>query len=136
MGVPLREIRALVEAVATIVKRPEVAPRILISSFHPYAIAAWRRRLPAVRAGLLFEAEAPLPLRRAWALPWLRSFSAHPEAVLCDATSVARWHRRGLRVSVWTVDAAPDLRRFAAMGVDGIITNDPAAARRALLFPT
>ena len=132
MGVAWREIRALVDAVATIVAGPDIAPRILISSFHPYAIAAWQRRLPAVPAGLLFEKDASLPLRRAWALPFLRPFSAHPEAVLCEAASVRRWHRRGLRVNVWTVDAPEQLRRLAAMDVDGLITNDPAAARRAL----
>jgi len=132
MGVPWREIRALVDAVATIVARPEVASRILISSFHPYAIAAWQRRAPSVPAGLLFEKDASLPLRRAWALPWLRPFSAHPEAVLCDAARVRGWRRRGMRVNAWTVDAPEQLRRLAGMDVDGLITNDPAAARRAL----
>jgi glycerophosphoryl diester phosphodiesterase len=132
MGVPWREIRALVDAVAAIVDRPEVAPRILVSSFHPYAIAAWQKRLPTVDAGLLFEKDASLPLRRAWALPWLRPFSVHPEAVLCQAASVRRWQRRGMRVNVWTVDAPGELQRLAAMGVDGFITNDPAAARRVL----
>jgi glycerophosphoryl diester phosphodiesterase len=132
MGVPWFEIQALVEAVAAIVDRPSVASRILISSFHPYAIAAWQRRLPTVPAGLLFEKDAPLPLRRAWALPFLRPFSVHPEAVLCDVASVRHWHRRGMRVNVWTVDAPGELRRLAASDVDGLITNDPAAARRAL----
>jgi glycerophosphoryl diester phosphodiesterase len=26
---------------------------------------------------------------------------------------------------VWTVDDAPDIRRFERMGVTGVITNDP-----------
>jgi glycerophosphoryl diester phosphodiesterase len=132
MGVPWIEIQALVDAVAAIVAHPQVAPRILISSFHPYAIAVWQRRLPAVPAGLLFEKDAALPLRRAWALPFLRPFSVHPEAVLCEVASVRDWHRRGMRVNVWTVDAPEQLRRLAAMDVDGLITNDPGAARRAL----
>ena len=63
---------------------------------------------------------------------WLRPFSAHPEAILCTPESVSRWHRRGYRVNVWTVDDAVALRRFAEMQVDGIITNHPARSRQAL----
>jgi glycerophosphoryl diester phosphodiesterase len=33
---------------------------------------------------------------------------------------------------VGTVDDPAELRRMAALGVDGIITNDPASARAAL----
>lgn len=131
-GVPRAEIRALVDAVAAVVRSPAVGERILVSSFHPYAVAAWQRRVPGVPAGLLFEAEAPIYLRRAWALPWLRPFAANPQDGLCDAGAVRRWHRRGYRVNVWTVDAPDDLRRFAAAGVDGIIANDPGRARKVL----
>ncbi|HSS37400.1 MAG TPA: glycerophosphodiester phosphodiesterase, partial [Polyangia bacterium] len=75
---------------------------------------------------------SPLHLRRAWTLPLLGASAAHPEAVLCSRLAVERWHRRGYRVNVWTVDAPAELARLRAIGVDGIITNDPAAARRAL----
>lgn len=132
MGDPWSEIRALVRAVAAVVDVPALRERVLVSSFHPYALRAWRRQAPAVAAGLLFEQDAPLPLRRAWTLPLLDVASVHPEARLCDAATVRRWHRRGLRVNVWTVDAPAELARLAGLGVDGIISNDPAAARRAL----
>lgn len=131
-GVGWAEVRALVAAVAAVTDVPGVHERVLISSFHPYAIWAWQRRAPAIPAGLLFEAEAPFYLRRAWALPWLRPFSAHPQDVLCDQPSLQRWRARGYRVAVWTVDAPAALRRLAAAGADALITNDPAAARDAL----
>jgi glycerophosphoryl diester phosphodiesterase len=125
---------ALVDRVAGIVARAgaSVSDRVLVSSFHPRVLAYWRRRAPRVPAGLLFEREAPLPLRRAWALPWLRPFSAHPESVLCTPRAIRGWQRRGYRVNVWTVDDAVDVRRFARMGVDAIITNHPARSREAL----
>ena len=71
-----------------------------------------------------------------WALPCLRPFSAHPQDVLCDAASLRRWHARGYRVAVWTVDAPSELRRLAAAGADALITNDPGAARAALGAPS
>jgi glycerophosphoryl diester phosphodiesterase len=137
-GVGPTGVHALVDGVATIIDRmgPSLSERVLVSSFHPRVVRVWQRRAPHVRAGLLFERQSSLPLRRAWALPWLRPFSAHPESVLCTAAAVRRWHRRGLRVSVWTVDGAPELRAFARMGVDAIITNDPARSRRVLTEPS
>lgn len=125
-------IAALVERVAEIIERSAVGPRILVSSFNPWAVARWMRRAPAVRAGLLFEAQTALPLRRAWAAALLRPFGLHPERVLATAERVARWHRRGYFVAVWTVDAADELRGVSDMGADAVITNDPARALAAL----
>lgn len=129
-------IRPLVERVATIIADQRVASRVLVSSFHPRAVFQWMRRAPDVPAGLLFEREAPLPLRQGWAIPWLRPTGVHPEVVLCTPERVARWHRRGHLVNVWTVDDPAALRGLAAMGVDGIICNDPARARHALAAAT
>jgi len=46
---------------------------------------------------------------------------------------MADWRRRGFRVHVWTVDAPAELRALRDMGASGVITNDPAAARAALV---
>lgn len=133
-GISAAGVRALVDAVAAVIERggAGLAERILVSSFHPGAVAAWQRRAPHIRAGLLFEREASLPLRRAWALPWLRPFAVHPQDVLCTPAAVRRWRRRGYRVNVWTVDDPAEVRRLAALDVDALITNDPARTRKLL----
>jgi glycerophosphoryl diester phosphodiesterase len=122
----------LVDAVATSVERAGAGARVLVSSFHPRAVRLWMRRLPVVPAGLLFEREAPLPLRRAWAAALLHPFALHPEFVLCSPERVAAWQRRGYMVNVWTVDDPAALAACRRMRVDGIVTNDPAHARAAL----
>jgi glycerophosphoryl diester phosphodiesterase len=122
----------LVDGVATIIERAPVGARVLVSSFNPWAVRLWRRRAPAIPAGLLFERESPLPLRRAWAAPLLRPFALHPELVLCSAERVSGWHRRGYMVNVWTVDDPAALAACRRMRVDGVITNDPARSRTAL----
>lgn len=43
------------------------------------------------------------------------------------ADDVTRLHEAKLRVVVWTVNEPKDWARMIAMGVDGIITDDPAA---------
>ncbi len=125
-------IAALVEAVAGVVERTASGPRVLVSSFNPWAVRLWMRRAPSVRAALLFERASMLPLRRAWLAPWLRPAALHPELVLCRPARVAAWHRRGYLVNVWTVDDPTALAACRRMGVDGVITNDPARTRAAL----
>jgi glycerophosphoryl diester phosphodiesterase len=131
-GVSTAGLVALADGVARVLDRTGTAPRVLVSSFSPLAVRAWMRRMPAVRAALLFERDTALPLRRAWAAAWLRPSALNPELVLCSAPRVARWHARGYAVNVWTVDGEGPVRACRDMGVDGIITNDPARTRAAL----
>jgi glycerophosphoryl diester phosphodiesterase len=127
-----RRISALVEGVADVLARAGVAARVLLSSFNPRAVRVAMRRLPAVPAALLFERAEVTPLRRAWAAKWLRPAALNPELVLCTPARVARWRALGYAVNVWTVDGEPAVRACREMGVDGIITNDPAATREVL----
>jgi glycerophosphoryl diester phosphodiesterase len=122
----------LVDRVAEIVNRSGAGGRVLVSSFHPWAVRLWMKRLPSVPAGLLFEQESSLPFRRAWAAPFLRPSAMHPEMVLCTAERVAAWHRRGYMVNVWTVDAPAAVAECRRMRVDGVITNDPKRTRELL----
>jgi glycerophosphoryl diester phosphodiesterase len=126
----------LVDGVAEVVARADAEPRVLISSFSPGALWCWRKIRPEVPSGLLFERPRPFhrpwPLRTDSLLPVLRPFAVHPEDALCTRDSVRRWRARGFVVNVWTVDASDRVAELAAMGVGGIITNDPARARSAL----
>jgi glycerophosphoryl diester phosphodiesterase len=131
-GLGDRRLPVLLSGVAAAVDRARASRRVLISSFSPVALWWWKRRRPDLPAALLVEREAPLPLRRAWALPVLRPLAIHPEQSLCDARAVRRWHAAGYAVNTWTVDDPARLRALRDIDVDGLVTNDPAAARAAL----
>jgi glycerophosphoryl diester phosphodiesterase len=126
----------LVDAVAEVVASAEAGPRVLISSFSPGALWRWRKIRPDVACGLLFERprpfQRPWPLRTDILLPLLRPRAVHPEQTLCTRDSVERWRSRGYAVNAWTVDAPDRVAALADMGVNGIVTNDPAGARSAL----
>ena len=49
-----------------------------------------------------------------------------------DETLVKEVRDAGLELYVWTVNKAEDARRLAALGVDGITTDDPVLIREAL----
>jgi len=128
-------IGPLVDRVAALVERTRTGARVLVSSFHPRAVWHWMRRWREVPAGLLFEAQAALPLRAAWARHWLHPRALHPEAALCSPDQVRRWQQAGYLITVWTVDEPRMLRGLAAMNVDAVITNDPARTREILDSP-
>jgi len=128
--------RALVAGVADCVGRAGAAGRVLVSSFSPAAVWLWQGLCPDVPCGLLFE--RPRPFHRPWPfrmdgmLPLLRPAAVHPAEGLCSAAAVLGWRRRGYCVNVWTVDDPGRISALAALGVSGIITNQPARARSAL----
>jgi glycerophosphoryl diester phosphodiesterase len=126
---------ALVRRVAALIERHALGDRALVSSFNPVALAQFRKTAPRVATGLLFGAEQKRPLREAWSRRFVRPAAMHPENLLVDATRMGSWRSEGYLVNVWTVDDEAEVKRLARLGVDGIITNDPARVRGALPAP-
>ncbi len=105
--------------------------RIMISSFNVDSVTSIRRLDPSLPLALLVwgQADPASLVGRAEA----HGFEAiHPHDLLVDRNFVERAKAAGLQVNVWTVDDPARIVELADMGVDGIITNDPAAAGRAL----
>ena len=46
-----------------------------------------------------------------------------------DERLLARCHKKGIKVHVWTVNDKEDMERYARAGVDAIITDYPNIAR-------
>jgi glycerophosphoryl diester phosphodiesterase len=120
----------LVESVCMLVKKFGLQKRVLFSSFLPGNLAAARRYLPEVPAGLL----ALDGLLGAWSRSFGFAFgkydALHPN--LKDATQNLIYfaHRLKHRIHVWTVNDEADLRRLFKWGVDGVFTDDPQLAVR------
>jgi len=120
---------ALVSAVVDLVRRMEMADRVWFSSFKPYALYRARALAPEIPCGLLY---GPLSLGTLLLRPFTPHEALHPYKDLLTERLVHRAHRRGLRVFTWTLDDPAVARKFAAWGVDGIITNEPAEILAAL----
>jgi glycerophosphoryl diester phosphodiesterase len=79
---------------------------------------------PAVYAALLAGRKV-LPARASRLVRGGRIEAIMTHFLLVSPALVRAMHGAGGQVYVWTVDDGDAIRRFSAMGVDGVITNDP-----------
>jgi len=114
--------------VADLVKAHDCAQSVLISSFNPFNLSRFHRRLPDVPIGLLTDKNKA----KHWLWRLFHFDALHPYYSDVDALLVSAVHARGRQVNVWTVDDPAEICRLADLGVDSIITNDPQRTRTVL----
>jgi glycerophosphoryl diester phosphodiesterase len=122
----------LVEKVCTLVAKHELEDRVLFSSFNAANLKQARQLMPNVPRGLL--------ARGGWAGAWARSFgftfgeyaALHPCIRDVDAQQIQRVHRLKRLVHTWTVNEVEKVRQLKEWGVDGIYTDDPRMAIKAV----
>ena len=105
---------------------------VVVSSFDRTRLAQLRAQLP-VRTALLGRPGVPagIVVRRALA-DGHDQVHLHLRSLLARPDAVAGARACGLHVVGWTVDRTADLLRCRQFGVDGVICDDPGAARQAL----
>lgn len=106
--------------------RGRAEPAMVVASFDPVMLATFGRLAPDVPIALLFDAD--LAFVR-YLVGTLGARAIHPARALVSAHQVAGWKKAGLRVMVWTVNDETEAAFLLSIGVDGIITDDPAALR-------
>lgn len=122
----------LVNKVCDLIKRHNNQNQILFSSFFSSNLKIAAQKLPEIPRGLL-------------AMPglvglWARSFgfmfgdyqALHPHISNASREQVQRAHRIKRRVHVWTANLPTEINQLKEWGVDGIFTDDPQTAVRAL----
>jgi glycerophosphoryl diester phosphodiesterase len=107
-----------------------MVPRTIVQSFSlPVVTAALDRRAelaPGLRVGLLRERFDEDPAAVAAELGVV-TYNPEFPAVLAEPEKVAALHAIGVAVMPWTSDGAEEWAGLEIAGVDGIITNRPAA---------
>lgn len=134
----LRERAIVSTAYATVGRRVRaLAPELQVAMGYPrdrYGVSRfpWPRALVAPGAGAL---RAVMPLRIPLLLSAARANALALHHTLCSRAAIDAAHRRGAPVLVWTVNEPPEMLRFAALGVDAIVTDDPKTALATLVEP-
>lgn len=121
-------------AILNVIDAAAAWPWVIVSSFHreivrklkglePRLTRALVSQEPAVREDTAAFMDAAVRLGVGAVALW------HP---CIDDSVVAEAHKRGLDVHAWTADDPEEVRHLAALGIDAIITDDPASAIAAL----
>lgn len=110
--------------VAAAIRARKMEKRVLVQSFDFRIVKAMKRVAPEFELAALYG-------------PGERSFvdiaqetgvrMVNPNWKLVTAEKVKAAHDAGIRIMAWTVDTPEGWEHVLAMGVDGIITNDPEA---------
>ena len=114
---------AVERQVLDLVREKQLHDDILISCFEWQVLENIRKIDPRIALGLLSEEAADERL-----IHWhrrIKGFSWHPDYRILNRTQVASLHELGARVFPYAVDGKIDTRNMLAMGVDGLIVDDP-----------
>ncbi|MEJ7728173.1 MAG: glycerophosphodiester phosphodiesterase [Polyangiaceae bacterium] len=123
--------KAIVTATARLLSSWDARHPVVVSSFDPFMLAGFGLLCTRPRA-LLLHRDAVWHQRASFTAAPLGVFAVHIERTLASPRAVRRWHARGMRVSVWTVNDEGEARDLAAIGVDGLITDVPGRILAAL----
>lgn len=130
---------AVVEPLARVLSRRRAVDRVCIGSFSDARIA----RLRALLGADLCSSGGPRAVARL-RLASMGVRTTVPDmacvqvpvrskgVTLVDERFVRVAHERGLQVHVWTIDDPTEMRRLLDLGVDGIMTDQPAVLREVL----
>jgi len=117
------------------IRAADAVDRVALGSFGTRVLRAARAYEPAIRTGSSRE-ETRLALYRSW-VRWPVRRPPYQEYQVPEVSGSTRVvsprfvryaHETGLRVKVWTVDDADDMKRLLSWGVDAIISDRPDVA--------
>ncbi len=113
------KVGGLEDQVATMLRQYPPQRGYCVSSFQPGVVEALHAQDRTISLGLICES------RRQFAMwPKLPIEALFLNYSLIAEQVVKELHAAGKQVVVWTVNDARDMREFASMGVDGIISDD------------
>ena len=126
------------EALARILEKKHLVNRVVVQAFDWEFLRRFHQRLPEQVLGALGPPSRHPDGRkvsreeRVLCGRWLDQLASTGAQIVVwnardvEPKGVAEAHRRGLKVWVWTVDDPKEAGRLLGMGVDGMISNNPA----------
>ena len=131
---------AAVEPLIDALRRCDAVERVCVGAFSDDRIATVRAALPGICTSLGPAGSLQLGLAASGAqavpdlpAPCAQLPPAYGDTPVVTAEVVAEAHRRGMQVHVWTIDEPTEMVRLLDLGVDGIMTDRPAALKDVLV---
>lgn len=121
-------MKQLVDKVAKVVTRHSLEKRVIFSSFNPSALVMINRLLPSVPVGFLLMPGFLGALFKSLFGKSVPYRSLHPHYSAVSPKMIRDARDNGCKILAYTVNKVEDMRRLYAIGIDGIITDDPSLA--------
>jgi glycerophosphoryl diester phosphodiesterase len=118
---------AVERQIVNLVRDMGMPDEVLISSFNWSVLARIRQMAPEIAVGLLSWDPVDRRLREWW--PRIDGFAWHPAYRVVTPSQVEILHALGARVFPFAVGGKIDVSGLLAMGVDGLILDDPREMR-------
>jgi glycerophosphoryl diester phosphodiesterase len=102
-----------------------IANRTTIQSFDPRSLIELHKRKAPFQLSYLIEATPKTTAAQVLASLAFKPDIISPDYSMVDASFVQDFHQQKMKIIVWTVNQVADIKKMAALGVDGIITDYP-----------
>ena len=124
------ETDALTEAVCATIRQTKLLPQIIVKSFNLEAVCRTRRLLPEVRTAALFAPKILTILHKKKRL-LKRAQECEADEIsihfsLATRKFMQRAEKKEIPVTIWTADNLAWVKRAVNLGINAIITNNPA----------
>jgi len=112
--------------VVDLVRKYEMAEKIIISSFNHYCLKEIKRLAPELKIGLLYSERLYKPGDYAKAVG---AEAIHPYYPSINSDSINNCKKNGILINAWTINNHDQMKEAVLSGIDGIITNYPDIAK-------
>jgi glycerophosphoryl diester phosphodiesterase len=102
-----------------------IANRTTIQSFDPRSLIELHKRKAPFQLSYLIEATPKTTAAQVVAKLGFKPDMISPAYSMVDASFVQDFHEQQMKIIVWTVNQEADIKKMAALGVDGIISDYP-----------
>jgi glycerophosphoryl diester phosphodiesterase len=122
----------LIEKVAKILASVKDTSKVMFSSFNWGNLNKARKLCPEIPCGILALPGIAGWLSRSFFTRNVPHEAIHPYFADIGKKNVNSWHQQGYKVNIWTVNNPKEMLRLKDLGVDMIMTDDPALANTTL----
>jgi len=119
----MKGMRFIAYRVAEVVRRHARWNSTLVASFNPISLWELRKIEPQILRGYIWSRRHPFPIRSRCFSPLVKSDWYDPAQNSYNVKLHRKYHSQGARILAWDVDFNLDLKRMAAVRVDGIVTD-------------
>ncbi len=114
-----------VELLTQVIIDGGIADRTIVQSFDPRSLIALHKMKAPFRLSYLIESTQKMTATEVINLLGFKPAIISPAYQMVDENFISDFHQHQMKVIVWTVNLEADIKKMAALGVDGIISDYP-----------